>query len=344
MNVVNVRLNTATLRTPAVVRPRIRAALDRHLTERARLAVYLTFRPDPSDDPRATKLTGVPYMRKGEAWPVCDRCGRPLHHLFQVNFATAGLPALEGVDLLTFFYCIGCSPEDHTEPGWTVWLRPSTDQPAIRPELSPVPPQADQPLPIILLSSAPQTATVRPGPDLPAPFDPALRELMASLTGDRRWADALEYGCTRYARIGLVSRETGEQSELILPMTPAPSPFEQSPPPPDLFPNHHLLYLEIHPIPQPRRPMKDPWRGYDAYMRRLHNAEHPISKIGGWVYGTQDPRYTHCACGEPLEHILTIGTTNETPFVVGDLGGIYLAGCPSPTCTQNHLVWWVDWS
>gem|GEM_PF-3786169 len=335
--------NHELLHRRAEIRPRLAAPLNRYLKERARTAAYLTFQPDPTDDPLATKLAGAPYIVEGELWPVCDRCGDPLHHLFQVNFAALGFPAIEGAGLLTFFYCIGCSPEDHTQPGWTVWLRESTTRAAVRLAPPPVPLQAEQPLPIILLTNQAHAAAVRIGPDLPAPFDPELRAFMGSLTGDSRLADALDYGCTRYARIGIRSRETGEESELVIPMTPKPSPFDQEPPPPDLFPHHELLYLEVRPIPEPA--VKNPWGQYDRYMRELHQGEErPLSKVGGWCNGTQEPRFTHCGCGEPLDFILQIGTTNHTPFVVGDLGGIYLAGCRAPGCSEKRLTWWVDWS
>ena len=86
---------------------------------------------------------------------------------------------------------------------------------------------------------------------------------------------------------------------------------------------------------------------YMAYLEDLRNIPgwHVRSKIGGWLECEQDPQYTRCRCGADLVHIATIKTDNYTPWVVGDIGAIYLAGCPDPGCGDGQDVyWWADWT
>lgn len=83
---------------------------------------------------------------------------------------------------------------------------------------------------------------------------------------------------------------------------------------------------------------------YTDYLQELRGGL-AASKIGGWLECEQNPLYTACACGAELAHIVTISTGNCTPWVVGDIGSLYLAGCPAPGCREGSSVcWWVDWS
>ncbi|MEW5899363.1 MAG: hypothetical protein AB1652_09385 [Bacillota bacterium] len=59
---------------------------------------------------------------------------------------------------------------------------------------------------------------------------------------------------------------------------------------------------------------------YTEYLFELRGGDdcHVISKIGGWLEDWQGPYFTRCACGAELAHIVTIATTNHTPWVAGD--------------------------
>lgn len=331
---MRVKLHAAGLRQPAPVEPQIEPKVDQFIRERARLAAFLRFEPGRGDDPRATKLCGTPYLVAGEGWPHCEGCDRPLHHLFQLNLAEVGLAALEGVALLSFFYCVHCAPNSHQEAGWSVRLREDLSEAPVMAALPTVPPQEEQPLPVILLGNEAQGAQVRLGPDAPSPFDDDLRELVQSVEGDPRLTSAAAVGATKYARIQFRNAE-GERSEFILPMT-ARTEFN----PADWTGLGEIEHWEVLPIPA----SISVWPEYEQFLADLYKpAQVPAAKVGGWAHGWQEPRFAHCSCGERLEPIATIITTNHTPFVVGDVGGLYLAGCPSATCPDQALRWWVDW-
>lgn len=67
-----------------------------------------------------------------------------------------------------------------------------------------------------------------------------------------------------------------------------------------------------------------------------------VSKAGGWLDTQQEPSFTQCPCGWPLQHVATIRTLNGTTFVVGDMGALYLTTCADPTCDAGRLIWWLD--
>lgn len=335
-----IRLNLPLLRHPAAVSRSFPQEFA-PLLQRARTAAFLEFTPAEADeDPLVTKLAGQPYLPVGEPWPTCDHCGRPMHHLFQINFAEAGFPALTGVTLLTFFYCIGCSPEDYTQPGWTIRLRKDVDAPAAHHLLPAVPPQVAQLLPIVLRENRPQTATTRIGPDLPNEYDPEVRRVVGQIEADSPFAYAAPFGVTHYFR-ARVRMEAEEAVELTVPMTYAPADPEEWAR--QTFADYQVEHVEIHPVLRPRNP--DPWHEYQHYLDELDGSkDRPVSKIGGWLHEIQDPRFSRCECGQPLEHIVTIRTNNDTPYVIGDVGAIYLTGCPSPDCQHGGLHWWVGWA
>lgn len=320
------------LRRTDRVAPSFHPDLDRYLGDRAlRAAILQPHRIQAVDDPRGSKLTGMPYLPAGEGWPGCEQCGRPLHHLFQINFNEIGFPALEGIALLSLFYCIGCSPEDSSMPGYRVLLRSDlTADPQSCP-LPAIPPQAEQPLPVILLDNRAKPLTARFGPDLPSPFDEGLRGVLDSLEVLPGTPLPPPGGPERFLRLRI--RKDGEEHELNLQMAPG-SEFDL-----EAWSQHvEVLAWEITAItPRPDYPGL-----YQQYLQRLYQAgELARSKIGGWVHGAQEPRFTHCSCGEPLVHLVTIMTGGEISFVVGDVGGLYLAACPR--CSDGQLYWWTDY-
>jgi Domain of unknown function (DUF1963) len=56
----------------------------------------------------ASKFSGVPLLQKGEAWPMCSSCTKPLELLMQLNLAELPDPDLDfGEGILQLFYCVG---------------------------------------------------------------------------------------------------------------------------------------------------------------------------------------------------------------------------------------------
>ncbi len=55
----------------------------------------------------ASKFSGLPWLRPGEAWPACPHCSRPMQLMVQLDLASApvGAAVKPASGLLQFFYC-----------------------------------------------------------------------------------------------------------------------------------------------------------------------------------------------------------------------------------------------
>ena len=72
--------------------------------------------PEANVSPFESKFGGVPYIAKGEAWPVCARCTKPMTFICQFDLAEAGCHLPSEARFFTFFYCWVCTP--HGGPDW----------------------------------------------------------------------------------------------------------------------------------------------------------------------------------------------------------------------------------
>lgn len=67
----------------------------------------------------ATKIGGLPYLLASDRWPLCQSCRRPLGFVFQINFGDIppGDFRIGSWNLLSFYYCLRCAPQDSRAPG-----------------------------------------------------------------------------------------------------------------------------------------------------------------------------------------------------------------------------------
>lgn len=338
---MNVRANPSVLHAPEPVTSPLPDFLSSYLQTRARRTAFLHFERAQFDDPLATKLMGHPYLPEGENWPHCRKCGRPMHHLFQFNFERSGLPALQGANLLTFFYCLGCSPNNHLDPGWQTILRTDLLSSSRRYPIPPFPDQSQQPGPILLLDEGPVIGRVRFGADLPSGYsDKEMRDKLGFSELTFLDAETARIGADRAAKVTLVEKSTGVSTETTMYLTPG-TVLDRS----TLHwfePTHEVQNIDIRYL----KPREDHLDQYLEYLQALRGNPgwHVVSKLGGWLDCEQDPRFDRCVCGSRLEHIATIKTGNGTPLVVLGEGALYLAACPASDCPYGELFWWVDWT
>ncbi|MFZ5827244.1 MAG: hypothetical protein ACOY94_23345 [Bacillota bacterium] len=216
-------------------------------------------------------------------------------------------------------------------PGYRVLLRGDLTAAPHPYLLPPVPPQEEQPLPVILLDNRAQVLTAHVGPDLPSPWDESLRSVLESL--EVLPGTPLPPPERAVKSLRLRIRKDGEEHDVNMQLAPG-AEFD-----PVAWSQYaEILEWEVKAI----APRPDYHIQYQRYLQRLYKVDELArSKVGGWVLGAQDPRFTHCSCGEPLVHLVTIMTRDEISFVVGDVGGLYLAACPK--CSDGQLSWWTDY-
>lgn len=66
--------------------------------------------------PSASKFSGLPLLLKGEDWPRCKSCEKPLELFLQLNLDELPNEDLDfGHGYLQLFYCAG---DEYCEPGW----------------------------------------------------------------------------------------------------------------------------------------------------------------------------------------------------------------------------------
>lgn len=315
---------------PVPVPDSLPAGLIGYLADKGRQAVFLDFVRAEATDPRATQLGGLPYIPQGEGWPSCPGCGRPLHHLFQLNFQQAGLPVMGEVALLAFFYCVDCAPVESEAQGWRVIAR--TDLTAPPAHLSPpaVPPQEAQSGLVVMLGGPGRPAVLRTGGDLPGSF---YQELQPLFVGEPLPPEEAKYD--RVITGKLLSPETGEQSDLWIPCTPGTDPTEII----AMLSERAVGELQIQPF-IPRRDYTDAYRKFVDHLRGATFGP-VISKIGGWLECCQEPWEIRCRCGAKKVHVATISAAPERIFAIGDSGALYLVACPQ--CDDGEIGWWVDY-
>lgn len=64
----------------------------------------------------ASKFGGMPYIPRGEAWPLCAGCRRRLSFICQADLRAAGLDRDLRVPFFQFFFCWKCHPWDGADP------------------------------------------------------------------------------------------------------------------------------------------------------------------------------------------------------------------------------------
>ncbi|MFX1474886.1 MAG: DUF1963 domain-containing protein [Promethearchaeota archaeon] len=60
-----------------------------------------------------SKFAGTPWLNKGDKWPICPMCNKPLQFFLQLNLdeLLEGIRGRFGSGILQMFYCLNCEPE-----------------------------------------------------------------------------------------------------------------------------------------------------------------------------------------------------------------------------------------
>jgi hypothetical protein len=90
---------------------RMTAAIQSLLVPLVRPAKILRVTRSQTDLPiTETKFGGTPFLPRGEAWPRCRACDKPLSFVAQISFRNSGTELPNGDNFLVFFYCFDCLP------------------------------------------------------------------------------------------------------------------------------------------------------------------------------------------------------------------------------------------
>lgn len=84
--------------------------LKRKLADGLRHA-WIPVTSDKDGEPTDSKFSGKPVLKKGESWPACGNCGKPMQLFVQLN--TSQLPAdadVKGKGYIQMFYCTSYEP------------------------------------------------------------------------------------------------------------------------------------------------------------------------------------------------------------------------------------------
>ncbi len=103
-------------RIAKIRRKAVKLSNEQRLKEVLKPAWNITVQPACEELPRtASKFGGIPYLEKGEDWPVCHVCRKNMAFICQADVGDTETGRDLGVGFFTFFFCWDCDESDHDD-------------------------------------------------------------------------------------------------------------------------------------------------------------------------------------------------------------------------------------